>query len=89
MERIGVRELRQSASEYLARVEAGESLEITRRGRVVAVLVPAVSGAEPRTQLLASGRLLGRRGDLRADLGGARPAGRSISAALHEQREER
>lgn len=40
MERIGVRELRQNASRYLARVAAGESLEITDRGTPVAQLVP-------------------------------------------------
>jgi prevent-host-death family protein len=40
MERIGVRELRQHASRHLARVQAGESLEITDRGRPVARLVP-------------------------------------------------
>ncbi len=41
MERIGVRELRQNASRYLRRVAEGESIEITDRGRPVAVLVPA------------------------------------------------
>jgi prevent-host-death family protein len=40
MDRIGVRELRQHASRYLARVAAGESLEVTDRGRPVARLVP-------------------------------------------------
>ena len=40
MERIGVRELRQNASRYLARVAAGESIEVTDRGRAVAVLIP-------------------------------------------------
>ena len=40
MERIGVRELRQNASRYLARVAGGESIEVTDRGRPVAVLVP-------------------------------------------------
>lgn len=40
MERIGVRELRQHASRYLARVAGGESLEVTDRGRPVARLVP-------------------------------------------------
>ena len=39
--RIGVRELRQNASHYLARVERGEVIEVTSRGRVVARLVPA------------------------------------------------
>lgn len=40
MESIGVRELRQNASRYLARVRAGESLQITDRGRPVARLIP-------------------------------------------------
>lgn len=40
MERVGVRELRQHASRYLARVAAGETLEVTDRGRAVARLVP-------------------------------------------------
>ncbi|MGZ4114032.1 MAG: type II toxin-antitoxin system Phd/YefM family antitoxin [Actinomycetota bacterium] len=39
MERVGVRELRQNASEILRRVEAGESFEVTDRGRPVALLV--------------------------------------------------
>jgi len=40
MERIGVRELRQHASRYLARVASGETLEVTDRGRPIARLVP-------------------------------------------------
>jgi len=40
METVGVREIRQHASRYLQRVAAGESLQITERGRPVAVLVP-------------------------------------------------
>ncbi|GAC1331007.1 MAG: hypothetical protein NVSMB13_19240 [Mycobacteriales bacterium] len=56
MERIGVRELRQHASRYLARVAAGEHLEVTDRGRPVALLVPvgAVSSWEG---LLDAGRV--------------------------------
>jgi len=42
MERIGVRELRQHASRYLARVRLGETLEVTERGRPVARLVPSL-----------------------------------------------
>jgi prevent-host-death family protein len=41
MERVGVRELRLNASKLLARVERGESLEVTSRGRLVARIVPA------------------------------------------------
>ncbi|HEY3238348.1 MAG TPA: type II toxin-antitoxin system prevent-host-death family antitoxin [Acidimicrobiia bacterium] len=43
MERIGVRELRQQASRYLARVATGETFEVTDRGRPVAHLVPVPS----------------------------------------------
>jgi len=41
MERIGLRELRQHASRYIARVARGESFEVTQRGRLVARIVPA------------------------------------------------
>jgi prevent-host-death family protein len=41
MERIGLRELRQNASQYIARVARGESIEVTQRGRLVARIVPA------------------------------------------------
>lgn len=37
-----MRELRQQASRYLARVAAGESFEVTDRGRPVARLVPVL-----------------------------------------------
>lgn len=40
MEWIGIRELRQHASRYVARVRSGESLVITDRGEAVALLVP-------------------------------------------------
>ena len=39
MERVGVRELRRQASAILRRVAAGEAVEVTDRGRPVAVLV--------------------------------------------------
>ena len=39
MERVGVRELRREASAILRRVAAGETLEVTDRGRPVAVLL--------------------------------------------------
>jgi prevent-host-death family protein len=41
MERIGLRELRQNASRYIARVARGETVEVTQRGRLVARIVPA------------------------------------------------
>lgn len=56
MERIGVRQLRQHASEWLRRVQAGERIEVTNRGRVVAVLSPPPSG-DVVARLEAAGRL--------------------------------
>ena len=56
MQRIGVRELRQHASRYLALVARGERVEVTDRGRPVAMLVP-VQG-ELWENLLASGRMV-------------------------------
>jgi prevent-host-death family protein len=55
MERIGVRELRQHASRYLARAARGESLEITDRGRPVARLVPVIG--DHWADLLADGSI--------------------------------
>ncbi len=63
MASIGVRELRQRASEYLRRVEAGETLEVTDRGRPVALLTPIPSTSRLE-QLRANGGLSERQGDL-------------------------
>lgn len=67
MERIGVRELRQHASRWLRRVAAGESFEVTDRGRRVALLVPAPAD-EGLEELLAAGRARAGNGHIR-DLG--------------------
>ena len=48
-----MRELRQHASRYLARVQAGESFHVTDRGRRVARLVPADD--DPWDDLVAAG----------------------------------
>lgn len=58
MERIGVRELRQHATRYLGRVKAGETVEVTERGQLVALLVPPAPGATERERLIAMGRLV-------------------------------
>jgi prevent-host-death family protein len=54
MTRIGIRELRQKASEYLRRVEGGETIEVTDRGRPVALLTP-IPEAPPLERLRAAG----------------------------------
>lgn len=58
MERIGVRELRQNASRYLALVKAGETVEVTERGELVALLVSPRRSQTTRDQLIAAGRLI-------------------------------
>ncbi len=54
---VGVRELRQRASELLRRVEAGETIEVTDRGRPVALLAPLPDG-EPLDRLRAVGEVI-------------------------------
>lgn len=44
MAAVGIRELRQRASELLRRVERGETIEVTDRGRPVAILAPPPQG---------------------------------------------
>jgi prevent-host-death family protein len=63
MTSVGVRELRQRASELLRRVEGGETIEITDRGRPVAVLAPLPDDS-PIKMLLATGDLVSAEHDL-------------------------
>ena len=58
MERVGVRELRQNASRYLAMVKDGKTVEVTERGDLVAVLVPPGEARSARDNLVAAGRLI-------------------------------
>jgi prevent-host-death family protein len=44
---VGVRELRQNLSRYLARVKVGETLAVTERGREVARLIPSHPDVDP------------------------------------------
>jgi prevent-host-death family protein len=53
---VGVRELRQRASELLRRVAAGETIEVTDRGRPVALLSP-LPEAGPLERLRAVGEV--------------------------------
>jgi prevent-host-death family protein len=56
MQRIGVRDLRQQASRYLKRVQAGEAFEVTDNGRPVARLVPVPR--DPWQALIDSGQVV-------------------------------
>jgi prevent-host-death family protein len=77
MDRIGVRELRQHASRYLARVVNGETFEVTDRGRPVARLVPI--HAETWDDLIAAGKVT--RADDDADVADEAPADYAINAS--------
>ncbi|MER7330681.1 MULTISPECIES: type II toxin-antitoxin system prevent-host-death family antitoxin [unclassified Micromonospora] len=56
MEQIAVRELNQHTSKVLARVRAGETVEVTDRGEPIARLVPIVAGDALLGRLVAEGR---------------------------------
>jgi len=87
VERIGVRELRQHASRYLDRVKSGETVEVTERGRLVALLVPPDPARGARERLIADGRLIPSSGVLR--LPRRVQADRTSEAVLEELREDR
>ncbi|MFI5489462.1 type II toxin-antitoxin system Phd/YefM family antitoxin [Micromonospora echinaurantiaca] len=56
MKQIAVRELNQHTSRVLARVRAGETVEVTDRGQPIARLVPIVAGDALLGRLVAEGR---------------------------------
>ncbi len=89
MKRIGIRELRQRASDYIRLAERGESIEITDRGRPVAMLVPVPTGST-RARLIAQGRLKVGGGDpLRVPpLPAAPPGEPTLSEVLEELRRD-
>ena len=65
---IGVRELKANLSKYLKRVEAGERLTVTDRGRAIVTLAPAAAptNLDWVHQMVAEGR---------AHWGGGKPRG--------------
>lgn len=90
--RIGVRELRQNASRYLALVKRGQTVEVTERGRLVALLTPPDNGSTTRDRLVAEGRLLpasDRTGRVRApqpvDVGAGEPTNQELLDAERDE----
>jgi prevent-host-death family protein len=63
MTSVGVRELRQRASELLRLVEQGETVQITDRGRPIALLTPTPQGT-PLERMRAAGDVEAATGDL-------------------------
>jgi len=90
MVRIGVRELRQHASRYLDRVKAGETVEVTERGRLVALLTPPHPATSARERLVAAGRLLpATRPFELPERSAAPPGGADTGSVLDELRDDR
>ena len=63
---VGVRELRQNLSVYLARIARGETLEVTDRGLPVAILAPLPKPISVLERLKRDGLLIPATGDLLA-----------------------
>lgn len=58
VEKIGIRELRQHASEWVAKAKAGNVILITDRGQPVARLVPLTRNENARNKLVDDGQLI-------------------------------
>ena len=65
-EQVGVRELRQNLSVYLARIARGETLQVTDRGQAVALLTPLPKEMSVLDRLEREGLLTRATGDLLA-----------------------
>ena len=63
MKTIGVRELRQQASDVLRLAERGETFQVTDRGRPVALITP-LRGGDPMEELRAAGDVSAARGSI-------------------------
>jgi prevent-host-death family protein len=88
MERIGVRELNQHTSRYLARVKAGETIEVTEHGLPVAMMIPIQSGVSLLERLVARGEAQPPTADV-ATIGSLPPAaldGVDVAAELSASR---
>ena len=89
VEIIGIRELRQNASLWVAKAKAGRTIQITDRGRPVARLVPLTSIDQARDKLIAEDQLIPASAPRvplsTADLIG----GPSLTSILDEQRADR
>ena len=86
---VGVRELRQNLSVYLARIAQGETLEVKDRGQPVAILAPLPKPISVLERLKREGRLTHGRGDLLALKRPPMAVSRRGSEALEAQRADR
>jgi prevent-host-death family protein len=91
MKSIGIRELRQNASQYIRLVKAGETVEVTDRGEPVAQLVPIPRHESILDRMVREGRATRAEGDLLdiepiEPVPGETPLSELIIAAREEER---
>lgn len=89
-ESIGIRELRQHASRYVAMAKTGKRVPVTERGKLVAYLVPAEEPTSILDRLEAAGQLRRGTGNI-LDLlppPPAEPGEKSLTDTLREMRDE-
>jgi prevent-host-death family protein len=88
---IGIRELRQHASRYVAMAKAGKRIRVTERGKLVAYLVPAEEPKSMFERLKAAGLVKEATGRGIRDLlpiPPAPPGAKPLSETLREMRDE-
>jgi prevent-host-death family protein len=88
MRSVGIRALKQNASQVMARAAAGEMLTVTDRGIPVAQLVPIPEGRV--AALLVSGQARPAKGSLAAlgapqEVGAGEPALSEVVAAMRDE----
>jgi prevent-host-death family protein len=87
---IGIRELRQHASRYVALAKAGKRIPVTERGKLVAYLVPADEPKSMYERMVAAGQVKPATGRGILDLmppPPAPPGSRPLSEVLREMRD--
>jgi prevent-host-death family protein len=92
-ESIGIRELRQHASRYVAMAKTGKRVPVTERGKLVAYLVPAEEPATTYQRMVAAGEVQLARGNILDTLASlepleALPGEKPLSEVLREMRDE-
>lgn len=89
-EAIGIRELRQHASRYVAMAKAGQRVPVTERGKLVAYLVPAEEPRSTFQRMVAAGQVQFATGNLLDHMPPPQrePGERPLSEVLQEMRDE-
>jgi prevent-host-death family protein len=94
MPEMSIRELSHNTSAVVERVERGETIEITKRGRVVAVLRPVGAHRTAYDEMVAAGLIVPGSGNpisARKRIGlplRAQPDRRALSEVLEQMRDE-